>query len=134
MSPETRSAVMSRIRGRGTQPELSIAAELTKIGLTWEEHARDLPGCPDFVFRDAQLAVFVDGDFWHGYNFHEWRDRLSEKWEVKIAGNIRRDRRNRAALRKMGWTVIRIWEHQVTSSADRAAARVRRALLRRKNS
>lgn len=134
MSPETRSAVMSRIRGKGTQPELLLAAELGKLGLSWEEHARDLPGRPDFVFRDVRLAVFVDGDFWHGYKFHEWRDKLSELWETKIAGNIRRDMRNRAALRKMGWKVQRIWEHRVKSSPIQAAKQVQRVLLRINNS
>lgn len=128
MSVEKRSAVMSRIRGKETGPELLLAAELRRLGLEWEEHARDLPGRPDFVFRDAQLAVFVDGDFWHGYRFRDWRDKLSEAWEAKIAGNIRRDVKNRAALRRLGWKVIRIWEHQVTARPAASAKRVRRAL------
>jgi DNA mismatch endonuclease (patch repair protein) len=130
MSPETRSAVMSRIRGKGTKPELLLAAALEKVGMVWEEHARDLPGCPDFVFRNAQLAIFVDGDFWHGYKFDEWRDKLSEHWEAKIHSNIKRDTKNRASLRRMGWRVLRIWEHQVTASPARAANRVHRELMR----
>jgi DNA mismatch endonuclease (patch repair protein) len=128
MSPEARSVVMSRIRGKGTGPELLLATELRVLGLQWEEHARDLPGCPDFVFRRARLVVFVDGDFWHGYRFANWRDKLSEKWEAKIAGNISRDRRKRAALRELGWRVIRIWEHQVLARPSAAARRVHRAL------
>ena len=94
MSVEKRSALMSRIRGKGTKPELVIAGLLAEAGLSWEEHARDLPGRPDFVLRDCQVAIFVDGDFWHGWRFPAWRLKLSEKWENKIAGNIRRDRRN----------------------------------------
>ena len=119
---------MARIRGKGTGPELLLAAQLRLLGLAWEEHARDLPGRPDFVFRDARVSVFVDGDFWHGYRFAEWRDKLSEAWEAKIAGNIRRDVRNRAALRNLGWRVVRIWEHQVTARPTASARRVQRAL------
>lgn len=132
MSVAKRSAVMARIRGSGTGPELLLAAEMKKLGLEWEEHARDLPGRPDFVFRKHQIAVFVDGDFWHGYLFSTWRDKLSEAWEDKIARNIRRDARNRAALRSAGWHVVRIWEHQVDARPTGSAKRVLRALHRAK--
>lgn len=132
MSPETRSAVMARIRGSGTGPELLLASELRLLGLSWEEHVRDLPGRPDFVFPREQVIAFVDGDFWHGYRFAEWRDKLSEAWEAKIAGNIRRDIKNREALRKLGWQVIRIWEHQLAVRPSNAAQRVKRALDRGK--
>lgn len=128
MSPETRSSVMARIRGKETGPELLLAGEMNRLGLEWEEHARDLPGRPDFVFREARLAVFVDGDFWHGYRFSEWRDKLSETWEAKISGNIRRDVKNRSALRSLGWRVLRVWEHQVNSRPRATALRVKRRL------
>jgi DNA mismatch endonuclease (patch repair protein) len=113
MSPEKRSAVMSRIKGRGTGPEKIMAAAFSSRNLSWEEHARDLPGRPDFVFREARVAVFIDGDFWHGWHFPQWRDKLSEKWEAKIEGNRRRDTRNHRLLRRMGWKVVRLWEHQI---------------------
>lgn len=119
---------MSRIRGKETGPELLLAGEMKLLGLEWEEHARDLPGRPDFVFRQARLAVFVDGDFWHGYRFADWRDKLSEAWEAKIAANIRRDVRNRASLRNLGWIVLRVWEHQVTARPRATALRVKRRL------
>lgn len=130
MSVETRSAVMSRIRGRDTGPELLLASELNAVGLEWEGHVRDLPGRPDFVFRQQKVAVFVDGDFWHGYNFAVWRDKLSEAWEEKIGKTIRRDTKNRAALRQAGWTVLRLWEHQVKARPATAAKRVLKALAR----
>lgn len=105
MSPETRSKVMSRIKGRDTAPERLVAAALSSRMLSWESHVRDLPGRPDFVFRDAMVAVFVDGDFWHGWRFPQWRDKLFEKWEAKIEANRRRDARNHRKLRRMGWIV-----------------------------
>lgn len=113
MSPEKRSKLMGRIRGRGTKCELAVAALLRSAGLKFEEHARDLPGRPDFVLREAKVAVFVDGDFWHGWRFPRWRLKLSEHWEAKIAGNMKRDQRNFRRLRRSGWKVVRVWEHQV---------------------
>lgn len=124
MSPEARSAVMSRIKGRNTGPELKMAAAFAKHQLSWEGHVRDLPGRPDFVFRDAKVAVFVDGDFWHGWRFPVWQDKLSEKWEAKIEGNRVRDARNHRRLRRMGWKVVRLWEHQVSADIDACVSRV----------
>ncbi|MCZ8096621.1 MAG: very short patch repair endonuclease [Burkholderiales bacterium] len=126
MSPEKRSALMARIRGKGTKPEVAIGEALRQAGLDFETHAGDLPGRPDFVFREVRVAVFVDGDFWHGYRFQVWRLKLSEKWEKKIATTIRRDRANRKALREAGWRVLRFWEHEVEASNVRCAARVAR--------
>ena len=124
MSPEKRSAVMARIKGKNTGPERTIAAGLSEYGLSWESHVPDLPGRPDFVFRQQKLAVFVDGDFWHGWRFPQWRDKLSEKWEDKIHGNRRRDARNHRRLKRMGWKVVRLWEHQVKKDVDACVDRV----------
>jgi DNA mismatch endonuclease (patch repair protein) len=131
MSAETRSRVMARIRGRDTGPELLVAAGLAALGLSYEAHARDLPGRPDFVFRDIKLAIFVDGDFWHGYRFAVWRDKLSPAWELKIAGNRKRDTRNLRLLRAQGWKVIRLWEHQLERNAGGCLRRVARIVAGR---
>jgi len=121
---------MSRIRGRGTGPEKAIAERLARTDLEWEEHARDLPGRPDFVFRQARVAVFVDGDFWHGWRFEEWRDKLTEAWEAKIEQNRRRDTRNRMTLRRDGWTVLRFWEHRIEKYPARCVRRLLDVLSR----
>jgi len=128
MSPEKRSAVMARIRGSGTKPELAVEQMLLKLGIQFETHARDLPGRPDFVVRSAMVAILVDGDFWHGWQFDRWRMKLSEHWEHKISGNIRRDARNRKLLRTAGWKVLRLWEHQVASNPAAVARRIKRIL------
>jgi DNA mismatch endonuclease (patch repair protein) len=129
MSPEKRSYVMSCIRGRGTGPEKIMAAAFHSSGLSWEEHVRDLPGRPDFVFREDRVAVFVDGDFWHGWHFSLWHDKLSDKWAAKIASNRCRDATNHRRLRRMGWKVIRIWEHQIERDATACLERVLQALM-----
>jgi DNA mismatch endonuclease (patch repair protein) len=72
--------------------------------------------------------VFVDGDFWHGWRFPVWRDKLSEVWEAKIAATRHRDARNFRRLRRSGWRVVRIWEHQLARDADGCVARIREAL------
>ena len=118
MSAATRSRVMSRIRGRDTKPERAVELILEEFGLAFETQCRDLPGRPDFVFRAQRIAIFVDGDFWHGWRFPTWRLKLSEKWEEKIATNRRRDARNHARLRRGGWKDVRIWEHQVEADPD----------------
>lgn len=113
MSPEKRSALMSRIKGKGTLPERLVSEALGRLGLEFECHVGDLPGRPDFVFRTQKISVFIDGDFWHGWRFPVWRDKLTEAWESKIEANRARDLRNHRKLRRMGWKVIRIWEHQI---------------------
>src|ERR1700741_2656994 len=87
MAPETRSALMARIKGKNTGPELLLAKELGRIGLRWNSHVKSLPGRPDFVFRKCRVAVFVDGDFWHGWRLPVWVDKLTAKWAEKITSN-----------------------------------------------
>ena len=131
MSPEKRSALMSRIRGKNTGPERAVGAIVAALGLEAEFHVKDLPGRPDLVLRALRVAIFVDGDFWHGWRFPAWRRKLSEKWELKIASNRRRDALNHARLRRAGWLVIRIWEHQVDDDPDGVTAKLRKLLAGR---
>jgi DNA mismatch endonuclease (patch repair protein) len=130
MSPEKRSAVMARIRGMDTGPEQRLEKLLRGTRRKFERHVRDLPGRPDFVFRRQRVAVFVDGDFWHGWRFPLWRLKLSEKWEAKIEGNRRRDARNHAKLRRQGWIVVRIWEHEMDRDPGVCLQKVIDAVMR----
>lgn len=128
MSPAKRSALMARIRSSNTTPERAIAELLWADGFAFEQHPRDLPGRPDFAFRQARVAVFVDGDFWHGWRFPLWKHKLAPKWQAKIASNRRRDQRNFRLLRQSGWVVIRIWEHQIETSLLKCRQRLLAAL------
>lgn len=132
MSPATRSQVMSRIRGKDTLPELAIAKGLLQHRLRLERHARDLPGRPDFICRQARVAIFVDGSFWHGWRFPLWRHKLSPSWQAKIEATRTRDRRNFARLRRAEWLVVRIWEHQIERSAEACVLRIVDAIARRR--
>lgn len=124
MSPETRSAVMSTSKGKNSGPEKKVAEGLAELEVDGESHVRTLPGCPDFVFLAAQVAVFADGDFWHGWRFPVWRDKLSEKWEAKIEATKKRNARNIRRLRSMGWTVIRLWGRKINTTLPACLKRI----------
>jgi DNA mismatch endonuclease, patch repair protein len=110
---EQRSFNMSRVRAKETNLEIKIQVELHKIGLIFETNVSDLPGKPDIIFRKEQVAIFIDGDFWHGYRFPQWKNTQSPFWQKKINDTRKRDQRNFRKLRRMGWKVIRIWQHQI---------------------
>lgn len=113
LSKDQRSYCMSQVKGKNTSLEVIVRSELFKRGLRFRKHVRKLPGSPDIVFVSSKTAVFLDGDFWHGYRFGAWSHKLKPYWKEKISRNIRRDRANRRKLRSMGWAVLRIWEHEV---------------------
>lgn len=119
---------MSRIRSKDTLPERLLRSALHKRGRRFRLHATGLPGSPDLVFVRERVAVFVDGDFWHGRNLEQWMHKLKPYWRDKIAGNRRRDRRLTDRLRRMGWRVVRVWERDVYKALERAVLKVERTL------
>lgn len=130
LTPEQRSAVMARIRGRGTEPELIVRRLCHCLGYRFRLHRRDLPGTPDIVFPARRKVVFVHGCWWHRHNCRLGRrapkSRL-EYWLPKFARNVARDKQNRTELRRFGWSVLVVWECQ-TRRRDSLAARVREFL------
>jgi DNA mismatch endonuclease (patch repair protein) len=131
MTLEQRSRTMSRIRKTDTKPELIIRRLSFARGLRYRKHFSHLPGKPDLVFARARVAVFVDGDFWHGWRFEEWEQKLSSAyWKEKIRRNRERDKQHSERLETDGWRVIRIWEHAIESDADACVARIERAVRR----
>lgn len=124
---------MSLIRGTNTGPERAVFKLLRREGVYFARHARRLPGSPDVLFRRCRLAVFIDGDFWHGRRLAAWRHGLTPYWLEKIERNKARDRRDSARLRKLGWTVVRLWAKDVERQPAASVARIiseRQALLR----
>lgn len=119
---------MSRIGGKDTKPELAVRSELHKRGLRFRKHVKHLPGKPDIVFPKAKLAVFIDGDFWHGFRFPAWEHTVSDFWKTKIGKTRERDQRNFRRLRANGWRVIRLWQHQIDREFDYCVSRVVRAV------
>jgi len=114
-----RSEVMSRIKSRGNRAtELALMALLRNNHITgWRRHL-PIVGRPDFVFRKMHLAVFVDGCFWHCCKrCGNIPANNREFWKAKLEGNRRRDRTVNRTLKKVGWKVLRIWEHELVDSA-----------------
>ncbi len=108
---------------------MALRKALRERGLRYRLHAGDLPGKPDIVFRGKKVAIFVDGDFWHGRNWEERRRKLAQGanpdyWLQKIAYNMERDRSNTELLTGMGWRVLRYWERDVLGRAQSIAAEV----------
>lgn len=118
LTREQRSALMGRVRQKDTAPELALRSALHRRGLRFRKNVRGLPGSPDIVFAGPRLAVFVDGDFWHGRDFDAWKEKLKPFWRAKIERNIERDAQNVADLETMGWRVLRVWEKDVKKRVD----------------
>jgi DNA mismatch endonuclease (patch repair protein) len=111
-----RSEMMSRIRGANTKPEVALRKALWHFGYRYRIHDKRLPGKPDLVFAKQKTVVFVDGDFWHGYDWRHKREKIKSNaafWIPKIERNMQRDREVTAQLEAFGWRVVRIWEHEL---------------------
>jgi DNA mismatch endonuclease (patch repair protein) len=127
-----RSIRMAAIRGRNNQTTEAVLVALLRKHRIWGWR-RHLPliGRPDFVFRKDKLVIFVDGCFWHGCHRHAHKISTNRKfWDTKIKLNQERDRRNSRALRRKGWTVLRIWEHQLREG-DKVISHIQAALLKK---
>lgn len=97
-----------------TRPERALETALTNLGIPHVRHAARLPGKPDFILTDLRVAIFVHGCFWHGCPRHGKQPRSTgEYWREKLRGNIERDFRVIGELRKMGWRVAIMWEHEL---------------------
>ena len=128
-SKAKRSAVMARIRSHGNkQTEIVLAALLRRHGITGWRRRQAVFGRPDFVFRKTRVAVFVDGCFWHCCPKHGTRPRNNRMfWRRKFSRNKARDLLVNKTLRRVGWRVVRIWEHELRKPKP-AIGKIRKAL------
>jgi DNA mismatch endonuclease (patch repair protein) len=119
-SAEKRSAVMRRVKGRDTTPELTVRRLLTALGVRYRLHRKDLPGKPDIVMAGRRLAIFVHGCFWHGHDCARGArvpKANRDYWLGKVGRNRQRDGVSRAALEAAGWRVETIWECEMKDEA-----------------
>lgn len=125
-----RSERMARIRGSDTKPELLVRRIARTCGYKFRVNVSSLPGKPDLVFPRRKKAIFVHGCFWHGHTCRAGKNRPrsnTDYWRPKLAGNQDRDAKNRAALRKLGWKTLVIWECQLRNP-ERLTPRIQRFL------
>lgn len=107
---------LSKVKSKNTKPEIILRKELWSKGLRYRKNVLDLPGKPDIVFKKLKLAIFVDGEFWHGYNWSEAKNKFQtnkEYWIPKIENNIERDIKNNIELKEKGYIVVRLWESEI---------------------
>ncbi len=128
-TPQKRSAVMANIRGI-TAPERSLRARLVQRGVSgFKVSVKIGKITPDLIFPQKKVAVFVDGCFWHGCPTCYVQPKTDTKyWSTKLAKNIARDKRQRHALRRAGWHVMRIWECQLEQKPNQQIDKLTRFL------
>lgn len=136
--PAVTSRIMSRIRSKDTGPEKAMGIALSSLALGLRRQVK-APGTPDFGLKSKKIAVFVDGDFWHGNtwrlkglsSFEEELSQYDDFWRKKISRNVERDKEVDAALKAAGWKVFRFWESEVKKDSMACAKKVR-AYMKRK--
>lgn len=132
MSEEKRSSLMSKVRSRDTKLERGFVTELTKrTRLNFKTNDRSIRGTPDIIFADKRVCVFLDSDFWHGWQYPRWKHLLkNDFWRRKIERNRRRDRLVTAYLKRHGWRVVRIWGHSIKKDGSGVLNRVLLELIK----
>ncbi len=116
-----RSKIMSKIRGKNTKPELTFRKALWAAGYRYRIDYKKLIGKPDILLKKYKTAIFIDGEFWHGYKWEERKTKIKTNrafWLLKIERNMQRDQEVNAALRNLGYTVFRFWQKEVEKSLE----------------
>lgn len=117
-----RSYNMSRIKGKNSKPEMILRRAMWARNIRYRLHDKSLPGRPDIVIKKYKLAIFVDGEFWHGYNWSERQKQIKSNrsfWIPKIERNMQKDRQSNRSLMDMGYTVFRFWSREIIKNLPR---------------
>ena len=124
---EQRSKHMSKIRSKNTKPELAFRKALHAKGVRYRTFSKSLPGKPDLSSAKRKFAVFIDGEFWHGYDWQAQREKIKsnrEYWIAKIERNMQRGKEVDAALEKMGIKVFRFWSKEIKKDLEGCVQKV----------
>ena len=128
-SRKKRSEIMSRIKSKNTGIEKAVFSYLRKRKIYFQSHYHKIFGKPDIAIPSKKLAVFINGDFWHGYRFIVWKERIPRAyWRDKIESNIARDKKNYSMLKSRGWSVLKIWEHEIKQQPEKTFTRIEKFL------
>ena len=128
LTPEQRKKCMQSNKSVGTKPELVLAKAMWALGLRYRKNSGSIFGKPDFSFKKYKVAVFVDGEFWHGKDWEQRKAEIKgnrEFWIAKIERNIRRDMEVTGRLKAEGWTVLRFWSNDVVKNTTYCAEKVK---------
>ncbi|MDR2104180.1 MAG: very short patch repair endonuclease [Deferribacteraceae bacterium] len=116
LTPEQRRKTMSRIKSKNTSVELLLCKALQREGIRYRKNLKTLPGKPDIAITKYKIAVFCDGELWHGKDWEKRKETIKSNigyWIPKIERNIARDREIEKKLENMGWEVIRFWSEEI---------------------
>lgn len=133
ISKKKRSSLMAKIRSKNTKFEEEFINLLRKsTRKKFKTHVTDIKGKPDIVFNKAKICVFLDSDFWHGWQYPRWKHLLkNDFWRDKIERNRDRDRKTTLFLKRQGWKVFRIWEHQIKVDVNQLMINILKNTTRR---
>ncbi|HEX8218515.1 MAG TPA: very short patch repair endonuclease [Chloroflexia bacterium] len=127
-SPQKRSEIMRRVKGKNTSLEMKVRSALHRRGLRYRL-SYALPGKPDLVFVKAHIAVFIDSCFWHGCSQHvRMPNSNQEYWQVKIRRNVERDAKTNELYKELDWRIIRVWEHELKEDFEGCITRLQQAV------
>ncbi|HHX2507159.1 very short patch repair endonuclease [Neisseria subflava] len=135
LTPEQRKKCMRANKSKGTKPELALAKAMWALGLRYRKNSGSIFGKPDFSFKKYKVAVFVDGEFWHGKDWEQRKAEIKgnrEFWIAKIERNIRRDMEVTGRLKAEGWTVLRFWSNDVVKDTTSCAEKVKEIIRARR--
>jgi len=134
LTPEQRSKLMSAIRSTNTKDEVRLAKALWALGYRYRRNNKTVFGKPDFTFKKIKLAIFVDGEFFHGKNWDIDRNRIktnSEFWIKKIERNMQRDIEVNAYLESQNWKILRFWSNDIKKNLDSCILEIQNAIAER---
>lgn len=132
-----RSHTMSKIRGKDTKPELEFRRALWATGCRYRVNDKTLPGKPDISIKKYKIAIFIDGEFWHGHNWEEKRDAIKSNrdfWIPKIERNMQRDREVNQKLKEAGFAVFRFWTKELKINFEELLKKILEHIKFKKNS
>lgn len=130
-SRSKRSEIMSRIRSSNTKFENRFIGELKKrTKKKFKINVKEIKGKPDIVFEKQRLCIFLDSDFWHGWQYPRWKHLLkNDFWREKIENNRKRDKKTTAYLRENGWLVLRFWAHEILKDSNKTMRKIENFLV-----
>jgi len=132
---EQRSELMKKIKSNNTAPEVLFRKALRAAGLRLRKNDKSLPGKPDIVIPKYKVAIFIDGEFWHGFEWQKKKKKIKahrDYWIPKIERNIARDKKNSLLLKKDGWVVIRFWEADIKKASEKCFRKVLKAISKKR--
>jgi DNA mismatch endonuclease (patch repair protein) len=127
LTKEQRHKNMTHIRNRDTKAEILLRKALWHKGVRYRKNDRRLPGIPDIAITKSHIAIFVDGDFWHGRNLESLTNHIDthkDFWKRKLTKNVERDKEVNDNLTEMGWLVLRFWETDIKKDLEGCVSEV----------